>query len=115
MSWLKSVKAKGEAALAQPERPTPRPRPIIPPTLLLVQIRQPKDNDPGQVAEAWYMRDGDTLRLTDEYGRPIAGKSTQIGPGDDARALAYVLAKQHLTEGRTGFNGRLDYSAWTAA
>lgn len=66
---------------------------------VIVQIRAPRGDDPGQVAEGRYILVDGTVTLTDHTGRPVRdhdGKtySRKVNEGDDPRVIAGRLTKE---------------------
>jgi hypothetical protein len=60
------------------------------PTYVAIQLRRPRgDDDPGVAAEGWFILDGDTVRLTDRDGNPLAGEQNtrRLQPGGPADRL----------------------------
>jgi hypothetical protein len=88
---------------AVPEEPQP---PIIE-TYISVQTRQcHDDDDPGEIAEAWYSVDGRTVTVTAASGKYIG--SRVMLKGEDARVVAKQLLREKVPESEA-FSRRLSY------
>ena len=72
-----------------------------------IQIRGPRGQFPGEVAEGWYCVVDGYLVMTDQSGKPVGEKHT-LAPGQDARLLACRLVRGRRT-GPRGFSDRLVY------
>jgi len=87
---------------------------------VIVTIKPPKGNFPGQVAYGWYTLQDGVVTLTDREGNP-AGEETgrklthKLAPGEDARAVACKLTKELRLALRgnsapvAGFEGPINY------
>ena len=87
---------------------------------VIVTIRPPKGNFPGQVCYGWYVIADGVVTLTDREGNP-AGEETgrkfthKLAPGEDARAIACKLTKELRLALRgtsapvAGFDGEINY------
>ena len=87
---------------------------------VIVTIKPPKGNYPGQVTYGWYTLQDGVVTLTDRKGNP-AGEETgrkfthKLAPGEDARAIACKLTKelrQALRDNSAsvaGFEGKINY------
>jgi len=87
---------------------------------VIVTIKPPKGNYPGQVTYGWYTLQDGVVTLTDRDGNP-AGEETgrkfthKLAPGENARAVACKLTKELrlLLRGNSapvaGFEGPIIY------
>lgn len=81
-----------------------------------VQMRRPRDGDPG-VSEPGYFRvEDDTIVLVDKNGVPRTNRkrkrlSYKLKPGENARRIAALLVRDHLPNRREGadFNRTIIY------
>jgi len=77
---------------------------------LILQVRAPRANFPGEVVEGYYCVVDNAVVLTDSEGKPINGDKHQLAPGQDARLLACRLVRRRRSSGAPrGFNDRLIY------
>ena len=66
---------------------------------VIVTIKPPKGNFPGQVTYGWYALQDGVITLTDREGNP-AGEETgrkftyKLAPGEDAHAIACKLTEE---------------------
>jgi hypothetical protein len=105
VSWLdglqNTAKEKSKEKFAERE---------LKPTWFCIITRRPTDNDPGQVAEGWYVLSADlVVTLTDQDGKPIENVETAIVEDPKhAPAAASRLLSEHRAGG-SDFNRRLSY------
>jgi hypothetical protein len=87
---------------------------------IIVQIRAPEGDDPGQVTNGYYTLDGQVLTMTDGDGRPVRrGNGEQyihrLQEGEGAAAVARRLTREVRTMARgetvSGFHRKLNYSS----
>ncbi|RZM98717.1 hypothetical protein CWO91_36835 [Bradyrhizobium genosp. SA-3] len=104
MSWASKIKAHGQKQ-ARAKAPA-RPKPVV--QECYVTVRRPTENDPGEVAPAYFTVENDHITLTTDRGEPI-GKPVALN-GQDPRRIAGVLAHQKRKDGGD-FNRRLEYSS----
>jgi hypothetical protein len=78
---------------------------------ITVQLRAPKNKDPGKIAEGWYCVNADNfVVLCDEAGKPLGVEKHQLGPDGDARSIANRMLRRHTNASKpSGFNDRLIY------
>jgi hypothetical protein len=75
-----------------------------------IQIRAPKGNFPGEVAEGWYCIVDGCLVMTDAAGKPIDSEKHYLKAGEDARIKACRLVRQRRNgSGPRGFSDKLAY------
>jgi hypothetical protein len=84
------------------------------PTYITLQLRRPSRDgeDPGEVAEAWYVADGNIVRLTDRDGHPLPGDENRrrLKDGQTARENAVLLLRsKSMHRASKPFNRRLVY------
>ena len=76
---------------------------------VVVVVRNPAaENDPGEVAEGYFIEEEGFVTLTDEKGKPL-GSPTACN-GQSPKAIAAVLTKSRWAYDRGGFHKRLVYS-----
>lgn len=65
------------------------------PKYIAIQTRQPKGDDPGAVAEAWFIEHDGEVYLTTREGVKLSGKQDRrpIGPGETAKEVAVRLLR----------------------
>jgi hypothetical protein len=77
-----------------------------------VQIKAPKGQFPGEVAEGFYCVVANHVVLTDEAGKPVSGAAKHyLASGDDARLIACRMVRNNR-KGRAsvaGFNRPISY------
>ena len=81
-----------------------------------IQIRAPKEDDPGQISYGYYTIEGDVLTMTDSE-KPVRRTNgdlvtDRLQPGDDPDAVARRLTKEfrrHIHGDDAGFNRLLNY------
>ena len=73
-----------------------------------IQVRGPRGNFPGEVAEGWYCVVDGCLVMTDAAGKPVDAEKHTLAPGQDARLLACRLVRGRRT-GPRGFSDKLVY------
>jgi hypothetical protein len=80
------------------------------PTWFAITVRRPTDNDPGQIAEGWYVLSADlVVTLTDQDGKPLEDvESATVTDPKYAAAAAARLLRDHRA-GKSDFNRRLRY------
>ena len=77
-----------------------------------VQVRAPRGNFPGEVAEGWYCIVDGCLVMTDADGKPIDSEKHHLTSGQDARLLACRLVRRRRA-GPRGFGDKINYPrAW---
>ena len=84
------------------------------PTYITLQLRRPSRDgeDPGEVAEAWYVADGNTVQLTDRDGHPLPGDDNRrrLKDGQTARECAVgLLRSKSMHRASRPFNRPLRY------
>jgi len=78
-----------------------------------VQTRGPTGDDPGALAPAYYVIDGDVLTLTGADGKPSDGcapdvRSCRLRSTDDPDRVARRLARKLLSSGQPFFGRALE-------
>ncbi len=61
---------------------------------IVIQIRAPKGNDPGKVAEGHYVVVDGCVVLTDEAGKPTGDSKHYLDPDGDARLVACRMLRR---------------------
>jgi hypothetical protein len=82
------------------------------PTYITIQLRRPRDDDPGLVDEAWYRAEAGVVMLTDRYGVPLPGEGNkrELRPGETAReGAARLLRVRSRNRPARPFNRPLRY------
>jgi hypothetical protein len=64
-------------------------------TYITIQLRRPREDDPGVVDEAWYCVDGNQVQLTNRDGVPLPGEDNRrtLRPNETAREAAVRLLR----------------------
>ena len=74
-----------------------------------IQIRPPKGNFPGKIAEGYYCVVDGYVVLTDANGKPIGSEKRQID-GGDARLIACRMVRSNESRASVnGFNRPISY------
>jgi hypothetical protein len=84
------------------------------PTYITIQLRRPRDDDPGVVDEAWYVVDGHTVQLVSRDGKPLPGEDNrrELRPNETAReGAARLLRARSRSRPARPFNRPLRYPA----
>jgi hypothetical protein len=77
-----------------------------------IQVRAPRGQFAGEIAEGWYCIVDGYLVMTDQSGKPVDSEKHTLGPGQDARLLACRLVRGRR-KGPRGFSDKLVYPrAW---
>ena len=87
---------------------------------LTIQIRAPRGDDPGQVAEGIYTLDDGVVSLTDRYGVPVVDRdgktyTQKLEAGENPYAIACRLTREFRRAFRAdkkhvaGFTGPINY------
>ena len=105
MSWLDKLEAHGKTQVREAQKK--RTRPLV--QHVYITVRQPKDNDPGEVAIGYYVVEGGMLKLTDENGTALEKQDPQAIGDRSPGSLASHLTWKRWNETRSGFNRRIDY------
>jgi hypothetical protein len=65
------------------------------PVYITLQLKRPRDDDPGQIDEAWFVVDGDCVQFTVRDGRPLPGEDHRraLRPNETARECAVRLLR----------------------
>jgi hypothetical protein len=76
-----------------------------------VQIRAPRGNFHGEIAEGWYCVADGAVVLTDADGKPVGNVKHTLSPGEDARLVARRLVRQRRRGSSlvSGFNQKIAY------
>jgi hypothetical protein len=79
---------------------------------LIIQIRAPRHDFPGQVEEGFYRVDDNSVTLCDKDGKAVGEKRT-VPTGGDPKGLACSMlrtrARSRQGSRPGGFNRKLDY------
>jgi hypothetical protein len=81
---------------------------------ITVQLRRPRDDDPGQIDEAWFVVKDDVVQLVSRDGVPLPGEDNRrtLRPGETAReAAARLLRARSRNRPARPFNRSLRYPA----
>jgi hypothetical protein len=84
------------------------------PQYITIQLRRPRDSDPGVVDEAWFTVKDDVVQLVDRDGKPLQGELTRrpIAPNETAREVAVRLMRaRSRSRPAKPFNRPLRYPA----
>jgi hypothetical protein len=84
---------------------------------VIIQIRRPSGDDPGQVSEGYYVVHDGVLTMTHEDGQPVSPDQFRhtLKAGDDPAAIAGMLTRRvrrfmlGITETEEAFNRPLGY------
>jgi len=73
-----------------------------------IQVRAPRGNFGGEIAEGWYVVFENSVIMTDADGKPIDSEKHRLAPGDDPHIVAHRLLRQRRTSPR-GFSDKIIY------
>ena len=81
---------------------------------IFIQMRRPRDGDPGVTEPGYYRVEDDTIVLVDKNGVPRLNKKGKrldykLKPGQNARRIAALLVRDHLPTYRGDFNRKIIY------
>jgi hypothetical protein len=81
---------------------------------IFVQMRRPRDGDPGVTEPGYYRVEDDTIVLVDKNGAPRLNKKGKrldyrLKPGENARRIAALLVRDHMPNHREDFNRPIIY------
>jgi hypothetical protein len=82
------------------------------PTYITIQLRRPREDDPGLVDEAWYRVEARVVMLTDRYGVALPGEGNrrELRPNETAReGAARLLRARSRSRPARSFNRPLRY------
>jgi hypothetical protein len=107
-SWVTKLKETGRQQPAKPAVVTAVAEPLEVHTVT-VQVRGSSDNDPGEVALAYFTFEKGVVTLTNEKGSPTSGLPTKCLPSQDPRSVARSLAWESL-QGTNRFDRQITYT-----
>ena len=75
---------------------------------IFVQMRRPRDGDPGVTEPGYFRVENDTIVLVDSNGAERTNKKGKrleykLKPGENARRIASLLIRDHLPEYKGDF------------
>lgn len=110
MPWLDKLIVVGADKSPAPPPAVAHTKRRPPPTVhqVIVQVRAPSENDPGQITVGHYTVEDGVLELTDEKGKPLE-KPIPLPADADAKAVAHKLTGERWLKNRSPFNRRLEY------
>ncbi len=82
------------------------------PAYITIQLRRPRDDDPGLIDEAWFTVDGGAVQLVDRDGVPLHGELTRrtIRPDETTRqSAARLLRARSRSRPPRPFSRKLHY------
>ena len=73
--------------------------------LITIQLRRPREDDPGLVDEAWYRVEARVVMLTDRYGVPLPGEDNRrtLRPNETTREGAARLLRARSRSRPAGY------------
>jgi hypothetical protein len=105
--WIDALETHSKKTAREKKKvPASLPAPV---QSVLIQVRAPSGNDPGELAEGHYVVQGDVVTLVDPAGKPIEGIEPQALDGEDPKWVARRLTRERWEATRGGFNRRLNY------
>jgi hypothetical protein len=98
--WIDALQAEGKSK--QVRKRNVKPAPLV--EEILVMVRRPSGNDPGEVTVGYYTIEDNSLWLTDQNGIPFAdGAAVTLESEANARAIASSLIRKRWSATRGGF------------
>ena len=81
---------------------------------IFVQMRRPRDGDPGVTEPGYYRVEDDAIVLVDKNGGPRLNKKGKrldykLKPGQNARKIAALLVRDHLPDHSDDFHRKIIY------
>jgi hypothetical protein len=73
-----------------------------------IQLKAPRGNYGGEIAESYYVVVDNCVVLTDADGRPLDSEKHYLSPGADPHIVAYRLLRQRRASPR-GFSDKINY------
>jgi hypothetical protein len=102
--WIDALQAEGKSKQSKPvsKRTKATPAPLV--NEILVTVRRPSGNDPGEVTVGYYTIENNSLWLTDQNGIPLMdSNAVQLESEANVRAIASSLTKERWSKARGGF------------
>jgi hypothetical protein len=100
--WIDALQAEGKSKQKPASKRKATPAPLV--NEILVTVRRPSGNDPGQVEPGYYVIEDKSLWVTDKDGIPFKD-STAVTLESEAnvRAIASSLIRERWNKNRGGF------------
>jgi hypothetical protein len=81
---------------------------------IFVTVRPPRDGDCGVVEQGYFRTEDDSIVLVDARGVPRLNKKGKrleykLKPGQNARTIAALLVRDHLSNHRDDFHRKIIY------
>jgi hypothetical protein len=81
---------------------------------IFVQMRRPRDGDPGVTEPGYYRVEDGVVVLVDINGKPRLNKKGKrldykLKPGQNARRIAALLIRDHMPNHRDDFHRKIIY------
>jgi hypothetical protein len=81
---------------------------------IFVQMRRPRDGDPGVTEPGYFRVEDDNIILVDINGVPRLNKkgkrlAYKLKPGQNARTIAALLVRDHMPNHREDFHRKIEY------
>ena len=81
---------------------------------IFIQMRRPRDGDPGVTEPGYYRVEDDVVVLVDKNGVPRLNKKGKrleykLKPGQNARTIAALLVREHMPDYRGDFHRKIIY------
>ena len=81
---------------------------------IFIQMRRPREGDPGVTEPGYFQVEDSTVVLVDINGNPRLNKKGKrleykLKPGENARTIAALLVRDHLPNHRDDFHRKIIY------
>jgi hypothetical protein len=104
--WIDALQAEGKSKQVRKRNV----KPASPVQEVVVMVRRPSDNDPGEVTQGYYTIEGKALQMTDTRGLPLPDSPpVTLQSEANARSIAASLTKRRWSETRGGFWRPISY------
>jgi hypothetical protein len=106
MNWIDQLQEHGTKQKREARKR--RVKPLV--QEVLVMVRRPSDNDPGEVTTGYYVIEDNTLQMTDQNGMPLKDSArVTLDPESNVKSIASSLTRKRWDETRGCFWRRLSY------
>jgi hypothetical protein len=111
MSWIDKLEGHARRSVKKSKAQAPDLGPPPEVQEVIVTVRHPRENDPGEVAFGYFTVVGDILTMTDQRGKPLDDKEVtcRLPPNINPKSVAASFTKKRWPETRGGFNRKIDY------
>jgi hypothetical protein len=102
MTWVDLLQETAKAKQERKQRAKPKTAPLV--HDVIVMVRRPSENDPGEVTTGYFTLEDNQLWLTDQNGIPLKEfMAVKLESEANARSIAASLTKERWSKARGGF------------